>query len=259
MEIRSKNSWFLKNLSQSYSWFHYQSGFTLIELVVVLAILGILLVGLITTFNPLAQYNKANDGKREHDLGQIQRALDSYFNDTGCYPTSLTFGVIWKVHNHVYMEKVPQDPDCGSDSDKCYLYEPDSTSSCPQWNVLYSALRSSSVPSNACPLAQRTSCVPNGYRTNNYNYCTISGSVDCSQVASYVINQGDTVPTVTGGSGGPTITPTPTPLACPGDQFYGCTGDNRCNSIAPKTQCTDYGGDIHCYCDQHCSQSCAFN
>lgn len=243
-----------------------EAGFTLIELLIVVVMLGVLLLGLITTFNPLTQYNKAQDGKREHDIGQIQRALDSYFNDNGCYPTSLAFGQKWaSAKGQIYMEQIPQDPNCSSDPNQCYKYEPD-PNSCPQWAVLYGSLRGPAIPANACPLVTRnnaTDCLPVGFTDNNYNYCLLMGGIDCSSVSSFVIGP-TSVPTSGGGGGngggnnnGPTATPTP--LICPGGNYYGCTSNSRCNAISPKTQCTDYGGAIQCYCDQHCNQQCTFN
>lgn len=239
-----------------------QKGFTLIELLVVIVMLGILLTAFVVGFNPLAQYNKAEDGKREHDLGQVQRALDSYFNDKGCYPTSVPFGQKWSVNGQVYMEQVPQDPNCTRDVNQCYKYEASPTT-CPQWAVLYGSLRSPLVPANSCPLITRnnsTSCLPVGFNDNNYNYCLLLGGIDCPTVSHFIIGP-TSIPGSDNGNGGGNNgpTPTPTPLLCPGGQYYGCTSNSRCNAITPKTQCTDYGGAIQCYCDQHCQQQCTYN
>ena len=239
-----------------------EKGFTLIEALVVVMILGILLVGLIMTFNPAGQFDKAKDAQREHDLEQIQRALDSYYNDTGCYPRSISFGVKWALNGQVFMEKIPQDPDCSKNGNYCYIYEVDASSTCPQWNVLYATLHAGFVPVSACALAKRSGCLPSGFNTNGYNYCALSGQVDCTYIS------GDTVGSSSNGSsggsggsgGGGGATPTPSgPPVCPNEQYYGCTGDNRCNSVFPKSQCAGYGGNITCFCDQHCNQSCAFN
>jgi prepilin-type N-terminal cleavage/methylation domain-containing protein len=61
-------------------------GFTLIELIVVIGILGTLAVGAMVALNPLAQFQKANDARRKSDLAQIQRALESYYQDHNNYP-----------------------------------------------------------------------------------------------------------------------------------------------------------------------------
>ncbi len=234
-----------------------EKGFTLIELLVVVVMFATLLLGLIVTFNPLGQINKAKNLDREHNLDQIKSALDSYYNDNGCYPTALTFGSIWQNNNSVYMPKVPQDPDfvSGSTSNLPYVYQTDG-SSCPQWNVLYAGLR---VPINIslpCPLAKRTACVPQGFNSF-YNFCLSSGTVNCAYIASTSLQTGPTptqpaTPT-------PTVGPTPTPyiVNCQ-TNYYACTGDNRCNvlSVDPvshqPTQCFGYGGTYQCYCDNLC-------
>ncbi len=247
-------------------------GFTLIELLVVIGMLAVLMLGLIFTFNPQEQFNKAKDAQREHDLAQIQRALDTYFNDTGCYPISLTFGSVWKsATGAVYMEKVPQDTDCSANPTKCYIYQVPS-GSCPQWNVLYASLRSSAIPVNACPLVIRntsTACLPANYGViSGYNYCVASGLFDCTVIAGSTIfgSGGGSGGGGSGGGGSSTPTPTPTPgmLLCTGGNYYGCSaaGGNttRCNSESPpQNNCIGYGGTIQCYCDSHCNQSCTYN
>lgn len=63
-----------------------KNGFTLVELLVVMAILALL-----TTVG-FGQYRtsqkKASDAQRKADLGNIARALEMYYNDNGSYPTS---------------------------------------------------------------------------------------------------------------------------------------------------------------------------
>ncbi|HVZ11782.1 MAG TPA: type II secretion system protein [Patescibacteria group bacterium] len=63
-------------------------GFTLVELVIVIAIVGVLAVLIISYINPPAQLQRARDTQRKSDLAQIQRALEQYYNDFGSYPLS---------------------------------------------------------------------------------------------------------------------------------------------------------------------------
>lgn len=63
-------------------------GFTLIELIVVIAIIGILATVLTVIINPRTQIQRANDTKRKADIRQIQAALELYRADNGLYPVA---------------------------------------------------------------------------------------------------------------------------------------------------------------------------
>lgn len=232
---------------------YFQGGFTLIELLVVVIMISVLIVGLIFTFNPIGQINKAKDLQRQHDLDQVKATLDTYYNDTGCYPTTLTFGSSWSVNQTTYITKLPQDPDYITNTSNYlpYVYQTDG-SVCPQWNVLYAGLRGPISTSVACPLAKRTACVPQGFNVY-YNFCLSSGTVDCAYISSTTVGTSGTGTGGGAGGGSPTPTPTLYPVVCPNDLYYGCTSDNRCNSLFPKEgKCFGYGGTIQCYCDQLC-------
>ncbi len=63
-----------------------EEGFTLIELLVVIGILAVLTVAFLVTLNPVDQLHKAYDARRKSDLAQIQRALQTYYQDNNKYP-----------------------------------------------------------------------------------------------------------------------------------------------------------------------------
>lgn len=65
---------------------NWKRGFTLIELIIVVGIIGILSVGVMTILNPFSQFQKVSDAKRKSDLSQIQKALETYYQDNGQYP-----------------------------------------------------------------------------------------------------------------------------------------------------------------------------
>lgn len=71
---------------------------------------------IIFLIDPSTQLNKAKDGQRREDFKQVRAALDMYYNDHNCYPTSLTFGQEWRVGQTTYMKQVPQDPSCSNSS-----------------------------------------------------------------------------------------------------------------------------------------------
>lgn len=58
-------------------------GFTLIELIVVIAVLGVLAAGVFAAINPVKRINQAKDTRIKTDIGQISRAMQAYFTSTG--------------------------------------------------------------------------------------------------------------------------------------------------------------------------------
>lgn len=70
----------------SIKFFKNIKGFTLIELVVVFGIIGLLSAAIIAALDPLSQFQKGTDSRRKSDLSQIQRALETYYQDNGQYP-----------------------------------------------------------------------------------------------------------------------------------------------------------------------------
>src|SRR5579864_2179375 len=70
-------------------WKTDSSGFTLVELLVVIAVLGILAVGLIAAINPVDKLNAASDARVQSDIGVLSRAMESYaVSHGGYYPTN---------------------------------------------------------------------------------------------------------------------------------------------------------------------------
>jgi prepilin-type N-terminal cleavage/methylation domain-containing protein len=121
-------------------------GFTLIELIIVIGILGVLAVAAVVALNPIAQFQKANDVRKKSDLAQIQRALESYYQDNNSYPVVIASpyqipGVAWGKSWEPYMTLLPQDPD----SSKQYVYYSDG-----QTYYIYASLDRGSNDAQAC-------------------------------------------------------------------------------------------------------------
>jgi general secretion pathway protein G len=62
-----------------------QSGFTLIELIIVIIILGILLTVVATTYRGVQARNR--NGQREAGITTLQGGLETYYAQTSTYPT----------------------------------------------------------------------------------------------------------------------------------------------------------------------------
>jgi len=90
----------------------YQSGFTLLELLVVIGIIS-LLVGLGSVSYSTAQ-KKARDAKRKSDLQAIQSSLEQYYSICGYqYPSPQVTGfisIICSSPTTAIMPTVPVDP-----------------------------------------------------------------------------------------------------------------------------------------------------
>lgn len=113
-------------------------GFTMIELLIVIVILGILSVIGLGAFT--SAQTKSRDSHRKSSLSGIATALEVYYNDYGKYPIGdasgnikgclvdglqiCNYGSIWKDDNETtYMVQMPED--AGSNS---FFYDSNSTS-----------------------------------------------------------------------------------------------------------------------------------
>lgn len=63
-----------------------RGGFTLVELLIVVAIIGILVTGVFVATNPIEQTNKARDGSALGKARELANACERYYAGTGVYP-----------------------------------------------------------------------------------------------------------------------------------------------------------------------------
>ena len=61
-------------------------GFTMIELLIVISILGILAVAVLAAINPIEQINRGKDTGSRSDAEQLLSAMDRYYASTGHHP-----------------------------------------------------------------------------------------------------------------------------------------------------------------------------
>lgn len=66
----------------------WQAGFTLVELLIVIALIAILSVAVLSTINPIEQTNKARDSKFKNDAAEMMNAVERYYASIQRYPWS---------------------------------------------------------------------------------------------------------------------------------------------------------------------------
>ena len=69
----------------------YHSGFTLVELLISIGIMGTLMAILLPNF--MGARERAGDAQRIQDLGSMKSALRLYYNDNQSYPASIGVGM----------------------------------------------------------------------------------------------------------------------------------------------------------------------
>jgi prepilin-type N-terminal cleavage/methylation domain-containing protein len=65
--------------------FLVEKGFTLVELLIVIAVLGILAVAVLSAINPIEQINRSRDTGKISDAEQLINAMDRYYTSKGYY------------------------------------------------------------------------------------------------------------------------------------------------------------------------------
>jgi len=142
----------------------FKKGFTLIEMLIVIAIIGILASMVIVSLGP--SQAKARDAKRMSDLRQIQNMLEIYYTANGGYPSSQGSVPISSVNfgNLQATQPIPQvDP-----SGKPYCYKSTGTLAGNTAAGYYIGTQLEiSSSSNSC----MTSCSGSNGNTTNPNYC----------------------------------------------------------------------------------------
>ena len=61
-------------------------GFTLVELLIVIALIAILSVAVLATINPIEQSNKAKDSTVQNDAAEVMNAYERYYTVKNTYP-----------------------------------------------------------------------------------------------------------------------------------------------------------------------------
>lgn len=100
-----------------------KKGFTLVEILIVLAILSVIATLLVVSFQSLKISGR--DAKRVSDINSIRNALNMYYQKYNSYPTYVTTGEAFTVNSVTYLAVVPANPRPRTDNgcaDKDYDY-----------------------------------------------------------------------------------------------------------------------------------------
>ena len=222
-----------------------QKGLTLIEILIVMAILMLVLVAVFKVFK--VDINRTRDAERKSDLRDIKLAFEDYYNDNDSYPPQAYLADCEGASLQPYLRAVPCDPETG----KPYLYMPYPGSG--DNSLGYRVL--SILDDRSDPTIAKLGC---------QNGCGIpSDNAEYDNSSSYVYGISEGVPLLLGG-GGATATPpvsnTPTAVPTVVDSYcnthlcYCCassaySSDQDCNSWVPGNNCDmgPYSSTANCY------------
>lgn len=77
-----------RKFPNGFTMYRMASGFTLIENLIIIGVIGVLTIAIFVLFDPVGLVQKAQDSKRKSDLKDIQKALLQYYKDFGKFPAN---------------------------------------------------------------------------------------------------------------------------------------------------------------------------
>lgn len=103
---------FSRLLKSKISIYRDKKGFTLVELLIVIAIIAILVGIVVVAINPGRLIAEANDSKKRQEMQQLKNSLQLYFNDFNRYPVEATEFIPSGCANclaPVYIREIPEE------------------------------------------------------------------------------------------------------------------------------------------------------
>lgn len=122
----------------------YRNGFTLVELLIVIAIIGIMFVGADLLYS--GQVSKGYDAVRKKDLNNLKIAFEHYYSDHLCYPTASMINNCNGTDLMPYLDKIPCDPQ----THQSYSLVLDNTISCAVKYEVFATLTNPNDPQIVC-------------------------------------------------------------------------------------------------------------
>jgi len=163
-----------------------QKGFTLMELLIVIALIAVIAIVSLFTLNPKGQADKALDSQKKTNLSQLKKILEDWYNDKNRYPLASEICTdTFDVNNACpicgtestpedfkpYLTTLPCDPKY---PDTGYLYQVDNTDN-PHWYRIYTNLSNTTDPEITNVGCDKGCGPPPNY---SYNYGVTSSNID---------------------------------------------------------------------------------
>ncbi|MEK7595828.1 MAG: prepilin-type N-terminal cleavage/methylation domain-containing protein [Patescibacteria group bacterium] len=178
-----KKSMFKTNETKNY-------GFTLVELLVVVVIIGVLVGGILTVMNPAQVRGRARDAQRVSDLKILQTALEEFYLKKRYYPASSSFVYVNPASGVLYtnlvstaatkvLDILPSDP-----LNDSILTDPCSNTAAHRYNYI--------APDQGGGQAQKyvlTSIMESPTSNNGYECGRLTNWVDNATFSANICNQ----------------------------------------------------------------------
>jgi prepilin-type N-terminal cleavage/methylation domain-containing protein len=251
-----------------------EASFTLIELLIVIALIAILATAAIILFNPMQQIGKSQDAKRKSDLNMLNKAFEEFYNDKGCYPTAadvcydsaINEGSFFSCHicdkhpDFPYLNQLPCDPQSPK-KEYYYIYNKET---CPTWYHIYSKFSTKNDPQSISLGCQSGACGP---APRGYDYGVSSPNTSLYADTAFICLDKDDENNKVCITCGNSYAQCTTNEACKDyNQYYftslDCCNQNpdaiNCSSVTKYclsgTQCILCGGTLDCVEDERCNR-----
>jgi len=174
------------------------NAFTLLEILIIVSLIVLLAVAAFILLNPKKQIEKAWDSKRKHELTQLKKVLEDWYNDKNCYPKpeEICYDSLDPNNTCHICGTHPNSPSlspylstlfCDPQSPKKnYLYQVDN-SACPKWYRIYTDLSLTDYTVND-PQTEAVGCQSQGCGpapNYGYDYGVSSSNIDLERATSF--------------------------------------------------------------------------